>query len=559
MNDNFVVNDANVATNSQPENQVIDFLTIEEPSPTLESQNYDDNSYEYVEDKKKRNKLLLIVLLLLLLLGLGGFFGYKWYQEKRYDDWLERIRDAAREHVDHDQDVKDNVIIGKQDKVVIKDIISDGYLVTDDLINPKTGKQISACNFVKLAVQGGIISYLEVTINNETCPGGKPIIVLKGSKEVRIVVGNTYKDAGANAYDEDGSDISRLIETTNNVDNLVVGQYLVNYNLTNAQGIKAEEVVRTVIVEQKTNGKPQPVIVGDRTRPSINMLGLSATIKVGETLNYSMIFSDNVQLKKIIYCTPDCKTENVAIKSLKRSFKFVGSKVGTYNIKATAYDKSGNMLTLTRTITVTGVLDKKAPTVTLVSNPNEIQQGESAVVTIRFEDNVGIQKYSACVGTTCVDGTLTTPRQIVIVPIEVTPTEVGELQITAMARDTSNNFFPHSRIGILRVIAGEVSNATVPRVTLVDAPASGIVGQPLNITVKYEGVAPQKISKYKLCAQLGGINNCTEGIINPPLTEKIIVHQYIPTKPGTYRFTAMGINVAGQYSGNIYLKDIIVK
>lgn len=550
-----VINDVNKEQVGQP----IDFLTVE-PTPPLANQNYQEDVFIEQEDNKKRNKLILIILLLLLLLGLGSYFGYNWYQNKKYDDWLQKIRDAAREHVDHDSEVKDAILDGEQDKIIIKDIISDGYLVNDDLINPKTGKHISTCNFVEVKVEGEVIKYLNVTINNETCPGGKPFIVMKGAKEVRITINNTYKDAGANGYDADGTNISSLMEIRNEVNNKLAGEYTVTYNLTNSQGISATPVIRYVIVEPKANTiPPKTVTVGDRIKPSINMPGLSATIKVGDKYNYSIVFTDNVQLKKVTYCTPNCKSEDVTVKSLKRTFTFIGSKAGTYTIKATAVDKSGNTLTLARTIRVTDVVDKIAPTAILVSAPTEMQRGDTETVMIRFEDNIGIAAYVACVGNVCVERTLSVPKQIVIVPIEVTPTTLNDLQITAMARDTSGNFFPNSRLGFIKVTTGEVSNATIPRVTLVSAPAAGIVGQPLSITVKYEGVNPQKISKYKFCAQLNGVNNCTEGLINPPVYEKIVVHQYTPSVAGTYRFTAMGINMAGQYSGNIYLKDVIIK
>jgi len=83
----------------------------------------------------------------------------------------------------------------------------------------------------------------------------KPIITLVGG-EVPLNVGDTYTDAGATASDNVDGDITADINVTSNVDTSVAGTYAVAYNVEDAAGNKANEVVRKVVV--KDNYVPVP-------------------------------------------------------------------------------------------------------------------------------------------------------------------------------------------------------------------------------------------------------------------------------------------------------------
>jgi len=75
-----------------------------------------------------------------------------------------------------------------------------------------------------------------------------PVIVRIGADTVYIKQNKPYTDAGALVYDN--YDPSVAVVTSNNVNTAVVGTYLVRYNATDANGNKAAEVLRVVIVEQ---------------------------------------------------------------------------------------------------------------------------------------------------------------------------------------------------------------------------------------------------------------------------------------------------------------------
>lgn len=70
------------------------------------------------------------------------------------------------------------------------------------------------------------------------------------SGTVFVGVGDTYTDAGATAVDGAGADLtSSIVVGGDTVDTSTPGTYIVTYNVSDAAGNAAEEVTRTVIVE----------------------------------------------------------------------------------------------------------------------------------------------------------------------------------------------------------------------------------------------------------------------------------------------------------------------
>jgi len=76
-----------------------------------------------------------------------------------------------------------------------------------------------------------------------------PVIQLLGKNPAETGKGYPYTDAGATASDEEDGDITDKIVITSNVDTGQVGSYQVQFNVTDSDGDKAEEVVREVIVK----------------------------------------------------------------------------------------------------------------------------------------------------------------------------------------------------------------------------------------------------------------------------------------------------------------------
>ncbi len=75
-----------------------------------------------------------------------------------------------------------------------------------------------------------------------------PVITLLGSNNVTSTLNAAYVDAGATAKDDEDGDITSRIVTTNPVNKDLAGTYTVRFNVTDAAGNDASEVVRTVNV-----------------------------------------------------------------------------------------------------------------------------------------------------------------------------------------------------------------------------------------------------------------------------------------------------------------------
>src|SRR5690606_1625682 len=96
-----------------------------------------------------------------------------------------------------------------------------------------------------------------------------PVITLLGGAQMTVEQGSTFTDPGATALDNVDGDISDQIEVTGTVDTSTLGEYELRYNVTDAVGNAAEEVVRTVnVVEEfdylyRVNANGPTIDMGD--------------------------------------------------------------------------------------------------------------------------------------------------------------------------------------------------------------------------------------------------------------------------------------------------------
>ena len=78
----------------------------------------------------------------------------------------------------------------------------------------------------------------------------KPSITLKGNKTITIYLGNSYYEPGYTAYDNCDGDITDKVISTGSVDTSKIGNYTINYEVSDNKGNKAN-IERTVIVKAK--------------------------------------------------------------------------------------------------------------------------------------------------------------------------------------------------------------------------------------------------------------------------------------------------------------------
>ena len=144
-----------------------------------------------------------------------------------------------------------------------------------------------------------------------------PVIALLGDNPVTIEVGDTYIDAGATAADTYDGDITSSIVTVSTVNTAIVGVYTIWYNVSDASGNTAAELIRTVNVE-------------DTTLPVITLLGDNpVTIEVGSTYTDAGATATDTYDGDITSSIVTVSTVNTAI-------------VGVYTVTYNVSDASGN-------------------------------------------------------------------------------------------------------------------------------------------------------------------------------------------------------------------------
>ncbi|XXK57877.1 DUF5011 domain-containing protein [Porticoccaceae bacterium nBUS_09] len=168
-----------------------------------------------------------------------------------------------------------------------------------------------------------------------------PVITLLGESEVSLELGSTYTDAGATAIDNIDGDITANIVTVNSVDVNTVGTYTVTYNVSDAVGNAATQVIRTIN------------ITPDVTIPVITLLGESeVSLELGSTYTDAGATAiDNID--------GDITANIVTVNSVDVN------TVGTYTVTYNVSDAAGNAATqVTRTVNITP--DVTIPVITLL-------------------------------------------------------------------------------------------------------------------------------------------------------------------------------------------------
>jgi large repetitive protein len=179
----------------------------------------------------------------------------------------------------------------------------------------------------------------------------KPVITLSGNSIVTVECGNTYTDAGATAADTCDGNLTGEIATVSSVNTNVTGVYTVTYNVSDATGNNADQVVRTVNV---TDTKP-PVI----TRTG----NATVTVECGSTYTDAGAMATDVCGGNLTGSVATTNPVNTGV-------------VGTYTVTYNVTDGAGNAAAaVTRTVIVA---DTTAPVITLVgTDPATVECGSS--------------------------------------------------------------------------------------------------------------------------------------------------------------------------------------
>ncbi|WP_051229581.1 immunoglobulin-like domain-containing protein [Psychroserpens burtonensis] len=168
-----------------------------------------------------------------------------------------------------------------------------------------------------------------------------PVISLNGASTVNLNPGDTYNELGATATDNvDGNISGSIIIGGDTVNTNVLGSYVVTFNVSDAAGNDAAEVIRTVIVS-------------DTTAPVITLIGAATiNLNVGDTYNeQGATVTDNFDGNL---------TSSIAVTGVVNT-----NSAGTYVVNYNVSDTSGNSATqVIRTVIVTE--DTTPPVISLI-------------------------------------------------------------------------------------------------------------------------------------------------------------------------------------------------
>ena len=248
-----------------------------------------------------------------------------------------------------------------------------------------------------------------------------PVITLNGEGTVNLFQDTSYVELGATATDNRDANVS--VSISGNVDTSTLGSYIVIYSATDIAG-NSSTAQRTVNV----------VLPPDTETPVITLNGdANITLTLGE--NY----------EELVASATDERDGDVNV-TIEGS---VDSSIeGIYIITYTATDKAGNVVTVTRTVTVV------APTLTdlsLESNVSTLNVGEKAELTI-------IGTYS--------DGS--TVELDANVEYIITPSDSAEMNGTVLTAKKDSNVTVQAKVnGVLSntlnlTIAWVVNGHTLP-------------------------------------------------------------------------------------------------
>jgi len=117
----------------------------------------------------------------------------------------------------------------------------------------RTVKVVAACSDGRDNDGDGKIDMQDsgCTTPEDNDENNKPVIAVIGTNPVNMIIGGSYTDLGATAFDQEDGTITPNIVTTGSVNTAVIGTYTITYNVSDSKGLAADPKTRTVNVNPK--------------------------------------------------------------------------------------------------------------------------------------------------------------------------------------------------------------------------------------------------------------------------------------------------------------------
>ncbi len=131
--------------------------------------------------------------------------------------------------------------------------ISSNIIIGGDTVNTNiAGTYVVTYNVSDAAGNAASEVVRTVTVNPDTTA---PVLVLNGASTVNLIVGDAYNEQGATATDNiDGNITANIVIAGDTVNTNTAGTYIVTYNVSDASGNAASQVIRTVNVTEPVTG-----------------------------------------------------------------------------------------------------------------------------------------------------------------------------------------------------------------------------------------------------------------------------------------------------------------
>ncbi|VVB70368.1 HYR domain protein [uncultured archaeon] len=299
-----------------------------------------------------------------------------------------------------------------------------------------------------------------------------PVITLYGSSSLILEYGDTYNDAGATASDAVDGNLTGSIVTVNSVNSSAVGDYTVTYDVTDAHGNKATQVVRTVHVIDTDN-------------PVITLLGFDpVTLEVHSTYNDAGATAiDDV----------DGDLTNSIVTNNPVNSDVVGNYTVTYNVN----DAHGNSATqVTRTVSI---IDNESPVLTGTPEDFSVEATSGDGATVNYDAPTATDNYDSEVSVSCL-------------PASGNNFALGSTQVNCSSTDSNGNTGTSS-------FTVTVKDTTAPNITITNADTSPAKFKTVNAS------AVDLVSESTLSyAIVSSDTNCTNVEVWTPYDESVTLN-----------------------------------
>ncbi|MEI7539832.1 MAG: DUF5011 domain-containing protein, partial [Candidatus Saccharibacteria bacterium] len=166
------------------------------------------------------------------------------------------------------------------------------------------------------------------TVNVVSDTTNNPIISLIGNGTTSIPLGAVYTDPGATARSANGDDLTSFITTSGDVDTNTAGTYMINYDVVDSSGAKADRITRVISVYRPitlalNDDNPYIVTLNSEGRAFFNDPG--ATVSGGNSNLNLLTFAD--QLGALF---KGVRTPGMDITAIGNNRYQFASDVGTY-------------------------------------------------------------------------------------------------------------------------------------------------------------------------------------------------------------------------------------